>query len=113
MSEEFQPYQTVNQSRLEPWRNQIAEMRSLNWPYQKIADWLAQEAEVFVSLQAVHQFCKVRGIVKGSASKPPPPVSTAGPRVTPRKKKSAKPKPLFEYDGGDEPIDLSQLKTER
>ena len=112
MGSEFQLYQAVNQSRLEPWRNQVAEMRSLRWPYQKIADWLAREAEVSVSLQAVHQFCKVRGIEKGNAATPPPPTSVRMAQGSPRKKK-ARVKKLFEYDGGDEPIDLSQLNSQR
>jgi len=112
MLEEFQPYQAINQSRLEAWRNQITEMRSLNWPYQKIADWLARETEISVSLQAVHQFCKVRGIVKGNAATPPPPTTVNFAQVTPRKKKSGG-KKLFEYDGGNEPIDLSHLNSQR
>ena len=112
MQEKFEPYQAVNQSRLEPWRSQIVEMRSLNWPFQKVANWLKQHAGIVVTLQAVHQFCKVRGIAKGSAAKLPPPTPVKVSRVGPRGKK-ANEKKLFEYDGGDAPIDLSHLKSQK
>lgn len=85
-------------------------MRSLNWPFQKVANWLKQHAGIVVTLQAVHQFCKVRGIKKGSSKKPPPPVSGA-PR--PSKKRKSRTKKLFEYDEADTPIDLSNLKAQK
>ena len=107
----FEPYQAINQSRMEPWRAEITQMRSVNWPYRKIAEWLADEAEIRVSLQAVQQFCKVRGITKSGGAKPPPPGRKSDPGRT--KPRSTKRKTLFEYDGGDTPIDLSKLKSER
>ncbi|GHC56047.1 hypothetical protein GCM10007100_23670 [Roseibacillus persicicus] len=111
MQENFQPYQAINKSRLEPWRNQIAQMRGLNWPYLKIAQWLAQNTEVSVSFQAVQQFCKVRGILKGEQSKPPPPARTTS--VPPRRMRKKSATKLFEYNESDQPIDLSNLKREK
>ena len=111
MPKTFEPYQAINQSRLEPWREEIIQMRSLNWPYRKIAEWLAEESEITVSLQAVQQFCKVRGITKGGGAKPPPPIRKSEPRRTTTR--TTKRKTLFEYTGEDQPIDLSILKSER
>lgn len=111
MPKTFEPYQAINQSRLEPWREEIIQMRSVNWPYRKIAAWLAEEAEITVSLQAVQQFCKARGITKGGGAKPPPPGRKSEPRRA--KIRTTKRKTLFEYHGEDQPIDLSKLKSER
>ncbi|MGC6458464.1 MAG: hypothetical protein ACON4R_08825 [Akkermansiaceae bacterium] len=111
MPKTFEPYQATNQSRLEPWRGEIVQMRSVNWPYRKIAEWLIEEAGITVSLQAVQQFCKVRGITKGGGAKLPPPIRKSEPRRTTTR--SAKRRTLFEYNGEDQPIDLSTPKSER
>ena len=111
VQENFEPYRATNQSRLEPWREQIVQMRGLNWPYLKISQWLARNTEVSVSFQAVHQFCKVRGIQKGTLPKPPPPKAQVSTRVPGKRKRSSKKR--FEYDEADQPIDLSNLKTKK
>ncbi|MGB0372008.1 MAG: hypothetical protein ACPGN3_11790 [Opitutales bacterium] len=59
------PYQRTNVSKLETWRDDIVEMRSLNWPHDAIAQWLAEECNFSISGEAVRQFCKVRNISKG------------------------------------------------
>ena len=112
VQENFEPYQTANQSRLEPWREQIVQMRRLNWPYLKISQWLAEHTGITVSLQAVHQFCKVRDIQKGGASKPPPPRKTT-PSRRPAKKPKRSSKKRFEYNEADQPIDLTNLKAQK
>lgn len=65
----FEPYQNPNQSRLEKWRNEITEMRSLNWPYPAIAKWLLDEQQLKISKEAIRQFCKLRNITKGKKTK--------------------------------------------
>ncbi len=42
-------------------------MRSVNWPYRRISQWLLDEKKVKVSYVAVRNFCETRGIVKGGA----------------------------------------------
>lgn len=64
----FEPYQNPRQSCLEQWRDEITQMRSLSWPYHAIAKWLLDENQVSISTEAIRQFCKVRGIHKGSKS---------------------------------------------
>jgi len=65
----FQPYQNPNQSRLEQWWNEIAEMRSQNWPYTAIAKWLLDEQQLKISTEAIRQFCHLRNISKGQKIK--------------------------------------------
>jgi len=113
MQENFERHQAANQSRLEPWRSHIAEMRRLDWPYQKIAEWLAQHQRIAVSLQAVQQFCKVRGIKKGSAKKLPPPPRKGGVPSSPVRKAKSRTKKRFEYNEANQPIDLSKLNSQR
>lgn len=61
----FEPHRRPNESKLEVFREEIAEMRALEWPLRKIADWLRTEKSCEVSYEAVRNFCDVRGIVKG------------------------------------------------
>ena len=117
MLEKFEPYQAANQSRMEPWRAQIEEMRQLNWPYRKVADWLEENCELKVSLQAVHQFCKVRKIKKGGVvSEPPTPTrpkkTTASVVLPSRLSPKSRGQELFEYECEGQPIDLSNLKPQ-
>ena len=62
MDDQFQPHQRPNRSRLEQWRSEITKMRAVNWPYEKIAGWLLEKQNCRISAQAIHQFCKRRGI---------------------------------------------------
>lgn len=62
----FQPYRNPSQSRLEQWRSEIIEMRSLNWPYPAIAKWLLDEKQLEISTEAIRQFCRLRNIGKGA-----------------------------------------------
>ena len=51
--------------RLEQWRSEITEMRSLSWPHEKIATrWLLNNKQLKISSEAVRKFCEVRGIKK-------------------------------------------------
>ncbi len=66
-------------------------MRSSNWPFKKIADWLRENRQLEVSKEAVRQFCNIRGI----ESKPlHPPQHQARTVLHQPKKAQAK----FEYD---------------
>lgn len=117
MLEKFEPYQASNQSRMEPWRTQIEKMRQLNWPYRKVADWLEENCELKVSLQAVHQFCKVRKIRKGEvASEHPTPTRLKKTKTTvvspSRRSNKSRGQKLFEYECEGQPIDLSNLKPQ-
>ena len=64
MKEQFQPHVRPNVSRLEQWRSEITEMRSLSWPHEKIARWLLNNKQLKISSEAVRKFCEVRGIKK-------------------------------------------------
>ena len=117
MLEKFEPYQAANQSRMEPWRVQIEKMRQLNWPYRKVANWLEENCELKVSLQAVHQFCKVRKIRKGEVASEYPisirPKKTKTSVVSPsRRSHKSRGHKLFEYECEGQPIDLSNLKSQ-
>jgi len=99
----FEAHQSPNQSRLEPWENEITEMRSLSWPYQRIAEWFRSEQNISISETGVRKFCVVRGIQKGQTEEP------LAPKRSAPKTKTAKPqnKPLFEYDSEKaEPINI-------
>ena len=61
----FEPHTRPLTSQLEKWRSEITEMRSLSWPHQKIADWLATEQNFKISGEAIRQFCRVRKISSG------------------------------------------------
>jgi hypothetical protein len=88
---DFPPHQRPNVSRLETFRSEIAAMRSSNWPFRKIAEWLRENGHLAVSKEAVRQFCKVRHI----GSEPLDPMShQARTVINPPKKPQAK----FEYD---------------
>lgn len=57
-------HKNPNRSRLEEWRGDIISMRSLNWPYHRIAKWLDDEHGLAISKEAVRKFCRVRCIRK-------------------------------------------------
>lgn len=65
MEQKFKPHLRPNCSKLEKWRKEIAKMRSLNWPYQKIIDWLQHKEGYKAGRETLRQFCIVRGIRKG------------------------------------------------
>lgn len=64
MQKKFEPHLRPNLSKLETWRSEITEMRSLKWPYTRIVAWLSIEQNFKISSEAVRQFCKVRSISK-------------------------------------------------
>ncbi len=60
----IEPHRRPNESCLEPFREQIAERRRLEWPYRRLAKWLRIEHRVKISPTAVRKFCLVRNIWK-------------------------------------------------
>ncbi len=74
MEREFEPHENPNRSQIEKWRAEIISMRSLNWPYHRVAKWLEDEHGLSVSKEAVRKFCRVRNIGKGQGLPvlPPP-----------------------------------------
>ncbi len=98
----FQPYQKPNVSRLEQWRDDITEMRALNWPYPEIAKWLLDQHQLKITSEAIRQFCNLRNIIKGA----PPKQKNNSPKshnvIHPAKKKAVK---KFTYDSS-KPIDI-------
>ena len=97
----FQPYKKPNISSLEQWRDDITEMRSLNWPYPEIVKWLLEEHTLKITSESVRQFCNLRGIVKGSKQKRKRVPSQSPPTHTPKLESNKK----FTYDSS-EPIDI-------
>jgi len=94
MESQFQQHQRPNRSHLEQWRDEISEMRSLNWPFMKIAKWLLENQNFQISAQAIHQFCKRREIPEKRT------VLVAKPKPQKTIRRSAsKQKKIFEYDG--------------
>jgi len=85
---EFEPHRRPNESALEQFRSDIAAMRSQNWPYGRIASWLATEKYLTMHNDSIRRFCIRRGITKGKKS---PPASL-------KQSVRSKPKKLFEYD---------------
>ena len=61
----IEPHRRPNESCLEPFREQIAERRRLQWPYRRLAKWLHTEHRLEISPTAVRKFCLVRNIWKG------------------------------------------------
>ncbi|MBB5353868.1 hypothetical protein HNR46_004132 [Haloferula luteola] len=102
----FEPHRSPKVSRLEPWRREVAEMRSVNWPFQKIATWFA-ERNVTISTEGVRQFCKVRGIRKASPSMVEAPVATARSKAAEPLPPAAKRHKKFHYEGNG-PIEASR-----
>lgn len=88
---DFPQHQRPNVSRMENFRSEIAAMRSSDWPFQKIAEWLRENRQLEVSKEAVRQFCIVRGINKATA--PPQSVNNRIPPASPKQ-----PLVKFEYD---------------
>jgi len=72
MEQSYEPHIRPNVSRLEKWRTDITAMRSLSWPYQKIASWLWEHHQLRISDEAVRKFCQVRNINKGAKLRPMP-----------------------------------------
>jgi len=66
MEETLKPYRHPNRSRLDEWYDQICQMRSLNWPYAKIVEWLLECHDFQVAEETVRRFCKRQGIIKGT-----------------------------------------------
>ena len=60
-------HQRPNESCLEPYREEIVERRRLEWPYRRLAQWLADEHQLTISAVAIRNFCLVRHIKKGEA----------------------------------------------
>ena len=54
-----------NISRLEAVRETVAHARKLNWPYRRIATYLAEERGMKMSAKSVRLFCIRRKITKG------------------------------------------------
>ena len=95
MKSKFEFHESPYRSRLEKWRSEITAMRSQNWPYSRIVEWLALYAQISVTKEAVRKFCLVRGIQKNSPSRPN---SQARQKSQPVPKRKMK---IFEYkDGG-------------
>lgn len=63
----FEEHRRPNESKLEPFRDEITEMRAKNWPLREIARWLLEQKQVRAGRETVRSFCKVRGIVKGKS----------------------------------------------
>ncbi len=110
----FEKHKRPHTSILEEWWDEIEAMRTQEWPYRRIADWLRNNKEITISAEAVRQFCKVRDISKGNSERQP----KARPSRTPTKplKQNRYPKPktpvkrIFEYDD-TEPIDIHNKKS--
>jgi hypothetical protein len=56
-------------SRLEPYRELIAELRRRGWTYRDIAHILAEKCQVQVTASGVHNFMRTRSRVKGKSTK--------------------------------------------
>lgn len=63
---EIEPHKS--KSKLEPFLGLIIEMRSKEWPYRKILEYLKKEKKVIAAYKTLYTFCKIRGIKKGSHS---------------------------------------------
>ena len=113
-----EPYQSRNESRLEPHRAFVTELRRQGWPFHAMADRLQKECGVSISVSAIHAFCKKRKIKKGigeTASHTAPSTSQAAtqgnvadslrPVPPPRKKKR------FSYGEEDEKSPLQTVRT--
>ena len=96
MDQKFEAHESPNRSQLEKWRPEIITMRSLNWPYHRIAKWLGDEHCLSVSKEAVRKFCRVRNIEKGQGMS----VLLAPQRPTSRVQKQSEEK-LFNFDEED------------
>ena len=64
---EFEPYVSPVTSCLSKWQHKIEEMRSLEWPYWKIAEWLLSEHQLTIHKDTIRKFCIRRNITKGSS----------------------------------------------
>jgi hypothetical protein len=64
---DFKRYESLTKSCLVDWQNEIKKMRSCNWPYWKIAEWLELEKELNIHKDTIRKFCKRRNIKKGSS----------------------------------------------
>ena len=113
-----EPYQSRNESRLEPHRAFVAELRRQGWPFHAMAERLQKECGVSISVSAIHAFCKKRKIKKGigeTVSQPATSTSQAAttknvadslkPATSPRKKKR------FSYGEEDEKSPLQTVRT--
>ena len=108
----FEPYEPPNQSRLEKWKPEIQKMRSLNWPYHKIAKWLEEEQQCKVHKDTIRKFCIVRKIKKGSSvmdrdvhASSSSTFQSAQKKISPKGRESSKRK--FSFTKEDEkPIDI-------
>lgn len=100
MKKEVKQHVRPNISRLEKWRDEITTMRRLNWPNDKIAQWLHDEKAFKISGEAVRKFCKVRGIKKGQFKQ-----RTIPKPLSPRSHRNPQKKPIFEYNDSG-PIDI-------
>ena len=60
-------HQRPNESCLEPFREEIVDRRHLEWPYRRLAEWLADEHQLTISAVSIRNFCLVRQIDKGEA----------------------------------------------
>ncbi len=112
MDDVITPHQRPNRSRLEVWRDEIAEMRSKAWPYSRISTWLRDTHDLAISREAVRQFCCLRGIQKGGETRMPELGRSSGraegrkavvssPRISPQKEQK---KLMFDFDES-RPID--------
>lgn len=81
MDQKFEAHENPNRSQIERWRAEIITMRSLNWPYHRIAKWLEDEHGLSVSKEAVRKFCRVRNIEKGQGLSVLPPLQRPPSRV--------------------------------
>jgi hypothetical protein len=106
MTLKFDPHLYPKRSRLEKWRDEISEMRALNWPCAKIVRWLLEHHHFEITDEGVRQFCIRRGILKGGRIVPvlEPTKPKRGPVVMSLGTPKGRSKTLFDYDDS-RPID--------
>lgn len=80
----FEPYQSPVISKLEVHREEIAEMRRLEWPLRKVVQFLHREHQLEVSCSRLWSFCKSRNLAKGRGEAARPAAEAVGIRQPPQ-----------------------------